>query len=351
MTRPAAGLDRRGRPRCHLRGDRRRDPGGLRPGRSGRRARRRRGDRGPRRRPTAGPARSVRRGGRCRADGRGRRRRPGGAGGRHPEAGATGTGWWPPSTVTASWPSRPPRPSPPPPSGPPMPVAGTPPTTPDCWRRPGLGGGTVPGDPRNLKLTRPEDLALAEALLAGVRRVSDAPACGSVRASTSMPFSDDPDRRLVLGGVDLSARACGAWPATGTPTWWPTPSPTPCWVPPGWATSAGTCPTPTRSGRAPTRSGLLERVVALAADAGWVPVNADCTVVAERPRLAPHVDRHGRSGCAPPSAPRSTSRPPGPRGSVRWVGPRASPAPPWCCSAPGTAWSRGRGRSGDEEDR
>ncbi|HVC67081.1 MAG TPA: 2-C-methyl-D-erythritol 2,4-cyclodiphosphate synthase [Acidimicrobiales bacterium] len=34
---------------------------------------------------------------------------------------------------------------------------------------------------------------------------------------------------------------------------------------------------------------ILRRVVALAADAGWVPVNADCTVTAERPRLAPHV--------------------------------------------------------------
>ena len=34
---------------------------------------------------------------------------------------------------------------------------------------------------------------------------------------------------------------------------------------------------------------ILRRVVALAATAGWVPVNADCTVVAERPRLAPHV--------------------------------------------------------------
>jgi 2-C-methyl-D-erythritol 2,4-cyclodiphosphate synthase len=34
---------------------------------------------------------------------------------------------------------------------------------------------------------------------------------------------------------------------------------------------------------------LLRRVVALAADAGWVPVNADCTVMAEQPRLAPHV--------------------------------------------------------------
>ena len=33
--------------------------------------------------------------------------------------------------------------------------------------------------------------------------------------------------------------------------------------------------------------GLLRRVVALAAGAGWVPVNADCTVVAERPGWRP----------------------------------------------------------------
>ncbi len=34
---------------------------------------------------------------------------------------------------------------------------------------------------------------------------------------------------------------------------------------------------------------LLTRMVALAREAGWAPVNADCTVVAERPRLAPFV--------------------------------------------------------------
>jgi 2-C-methyl-D-erythritol 2,4-cyclodiphosphate synthase len=34
---------------------------------------------------------------------------------------------------------------------------------------------------------------------------------------------------------------------------------------------------------------LLARVVKLVAQAGWVPVNADCTVVAERPKLAPYV--------------------------------------------------------------
>ncbi len=37
--------------------------------------------------------------------------------------------------------------------------------------------------------------------------------------------------------------------------------------------------------------GLLARMVGLAADAGWVPVNADCTVVAEQARMAPYVDR------------------------------------------------------------
>ncbi len=34
---------------------------------------------------------------------------------------------------------------------------------------------------------------------------------------------------------------------------------------------------------------LLRRMVELAADAGWAPVNADCTVVAERPKLASFV--------------------------------------------------------------
>ena len=34
---------------------------------------------------------------------------------------------------------------------------------------------------------------------------------------------------------------------------------------------------------------LLSQMVGLARTAGWIPVNADCTVVAERPRLAPFV--------------------------------------------------------------
>jgi 2-C-methyl-D-erythritol 2,4-cyclodiphosphate synthase len=34
---------------------------------------------------------------------------------------------------------------------------------------------------------------------------------------------------------------------------------------------------------------LLARVVTMAENAGFLPVNADCTVVAETPRLAPHT--------------------------------------------------------------
>jgi 2-C-methyl-D-erythritol 2,4-cyclodiphosphate synthase len=50
---------------------------------------------------------------------------------------------------------------------------------------------------------------------------------------------------------------------------------------------------------------LLTWVVGLVAEAGWVPVNADCTVVAERPKLAPYVglmaDRLGGALGAPVS--------------------------------------------------
>lgn len=35
---------------------------------------------------------------------------------------------------------------------------------------------------------------------------------------------------------------------------------------------------------------ILDSVVRMAQADGWVPVNADCTVIAERPRLAPYVD-------------------------------------------------------------
>jgi 2-C-methyl-D-erythritol 2,4-cyclodiphosphate synthase len=56
---------------------------------------------------------------------------------------------------------------------------------------------------------------------------------------------------------------------------------------------------------------ILARMVGLARAAGWVPVNADCTVVAEAPRLAPHVaamaDRLGTALGAPANVKATTA--------------------------------------------
>ena len=38
------------------------------------------------------------------------------------------------------------------------------------------------------------------------------------------------------------------------------------------------------------RSALLERAVAIVRDAGWLPVNVDCSVVLDAPKLAPRRD-------------------------------------------------------------
>ena len=105
----------------------------------------------------------------------------------------------------------------------------------------------VAGDPRNLKVTTPDDLALARTLLGGR---APAPAARVGMGFDVHPFSDDPGRALVLGGVTLPGS--GAWPVTATPTWSPTPWPTPCWVAHAWATWGHTSPTATSAGGTPT---------------------------------------------------------------------------------------------------
>jgi 2-C-methyl-D-erythritol 2,4-cyclodiphosphate synthase len=99
-------------------------------------------------------------------------------------------------------------------------------------------------------------------------------------------FSDDPERRLVLGGVEvggspglaghsdadavahaLSDAVLGAAGLGDLGRHFPDTDP-------AWAGADSLT--------------LLGHVVGLAAQAGLRAVNADCTVVAERPRLAPH---------------------------------------------------------------
>jgi 2-C-methyl-D-erythritol 2,4-cyclodiphosphate synthase len=101
-------------------------------------------------------------------------------------------------------------------------------------------------------------------------------------------FSDDPDRPLVLGGVviegarglgghsdadavchALADAVLGAVGLGDLGRHFPDTDPV-------WEDADST--------------GLLAQVVALAAEQGYAALNADCTVVADTPRLAPYTD-------------------------------------------------------------
>jgi len=99
-------------------------------------------------------------------------------------------------------------------------------------------------------------------------------------------FSDDPDRPLILGGVrfeegpglvghsdaDVIAHAC-ADALLGAV---------------GLGDIGEMFPDTDERWRGADSLTLLTEVVSRLADHGWRPVNIDCSVVAERPKLAPH---------------------------------------------------------------
>jgi 2-C-methyl-D-erythritol 4-phosphate cytidylyltransferase/2-C-methyl-D-erythritol 2,4-cyclodiphosphate synthase len=141
----------------------------------------------------------------------------------------------------------------------------------------------VPGERRNVKITVPEDLAVAEALLTG----------GALPRQTRIGFGYDvhrlvEGRRLVLGGVeiphpkgllghsdaDVVAHAiCDALLGAGSlgdiGRRFPDSDAT-------WKDAPG--------------EKLLARTVEILRLSGYVPVNVDVTVSAQAPRLAPHRD-------------------------------------------------------------
>jgi len=104
-------------------------------------------------------------------------------------------------------------------------------------------------------------------------------------------FSDDPSRRLVLGGVDLSGDGVRGLAGHSDADAVAHAIADAVLGAAGLGDLGRHMPDDDPRWQGADSLDLLGRVVALAADAGWVPVNADCTVVAERPRLAPHVDR------------------------------------------------------------
>jgi 2-C-methyl-D-erythritol 4-phosphate cytidylyltransferase/2-C-methyl-D-erythritol 2,4-cyclodiphosphate synthase len=141
----------------------------------------------------------------------------------------------------------------------------------------------VEGDPRNLKVTTPDDLALAEGLL------------GASSAAPSMRIGNGYDlhrlvegRPLILGGVtipfdkgllghsdaDVVCHAVtdailGAAGAGDIGRHFPDTDPT-------WKDA--------------NSLDLLRRAAAIVAAAGCAVVNVDVVVIAQRPKLAPHVD-------------------------------------------------------------
>ncbi|CAI8042257.1 Bifunctional enzyme IspD/IspF, partial [Geodia barretti] len=159
-------------------------------------------------------------------------------------------------------------------------------------------GGTVTmvdGDSRNLKITEPHDLALAEEAT-----VAD----HGMRVGQGFDvhrYSDDPDRSLVLGGVrfegergldghsdaDVVAHACieALLAAAGLGDIGQLFSDTD----PSWAGADSL--------------ELLRHAVDAVRGAGWDPVNVSCSVVIDAPRIAPHrdamQDRLGAAAGAP----------------------------------------------------
>jgi 2-C-methyl-D-erythritol 2,4-cyclodiphosphate synthase len=104
-------------------------------------------------------------------------------------------------------------------------------------------------------------------------------------------FSEDQARRLVLGGVDLSGQGVPGLDGHSDADAVAHAIADAVLGAAGLGDLGKHLPDTDPALRDADSLDLLGRVVALAADAGWVPVNADCTVVAEQPKLAPHVDR------------------------------------------------------------
>jgi 2-C-methyl-D-erythritol 4-phosphate cytidylyltransferase/2-C-methyl-D-erythritol 2,4-cyclodiphosphate synthase len=144
--------------------------------------------------------------------------------------------------------------------------------------RAGLPVAIVDGDPRNVKITTPDDLAVARARLSNAPRVGtgyDLHRLAEGRALVLAGVVVSPDRGPVgHSDGDVVCHAIvdamlGAAAAGDIGRHFPDTDPR-------WKGAPGV--------------DLLARAAAIVADAGFRPAGVDCTVILERPKLAPHID-------------------------------------------------------------
>ncbi|HEX5148553.1 MAG TPA: 2-C-methyl-D-erythritol 4-phosphate cytidylyltransferase, partial [Candidatus Limnocylindrales bacterium] len=144
----------------------------------------------------------------------------------------------------------------------------------------GVAVRVVPGDPGNLKVTVPDDLARAEALVTGAHAIRTG------IGHDSHPFG--PDTPLMLGGVEIvgAPRLYGhsdgdvALHAVADALLGAS----------GLGDLGRLFPADARTPRG-IASGDLVRSVRVRLDgAGWRPTSVDVTVIAARPRLGPYLD-------------------------------------------------------------
>jgi 2-C-methyl-D-erythritol 2,4-cyclodiphosphate synthase len=103
-------------------------------------------------------------------------------------------------------------------------------------------------------------------------------------------FSDDPDRPLILGGVTVTGPGARGLEGHSDADAVAHAIADALLGAAGLGDLGRHAPDTDPAWSGADSMDLLARVVELVAEAGWSPVNADCTVVAERPKLAPFVD-------------------------------------------------------------
>lgn len=154
----------------------------------------------------------------------------------------------------------------------------------------------IPGDEENLKVTTPHDLFLAEAILAGRGKAGSGTAgAGKDGSAVRVGIGYDihrleAGRRLVLGGVEL-AHPDGLGLAGHSDADAAVHAVMDAFLGAAGLSDIGSLfpPDDPRYAGASSLS-LLEMVVARLAERGLATANVDVTIVAEAPRIMPHVE-------------------------------------------------------------